>query len=313
MSATETENPSWLSAGSDGRIIYAVNENHEGSVSSFFFDGDSGRLTLMNKVSSGGSEPCYIATYPVRNQVITGNYGDGSFSVIPLTDNGCPGPEITTIKNEGSGIDRLRQEGPHVHCTVISPDNRWLLVTDLGTDRVYIYRFDGSGKPVPKEPSFISVMPGSGPRILLFHPDSGIVYLIHEMGGFITVYDLHYGRLELKQNISLLSPVFKGEISAADIQISPDGRYLYASNRGDANEIVIFSIGKNGLLRIKGRQSSMGETPRNLVIDPSGNFLLAANQDSDEIMIFRRNKKSGLLTKTNSSISVRKPVFLEFI
>lgn len=310
---TEVENPSWLAVSPDGKNVYSVNESIDGGVSSFSFDQYSGELTFINRVSSGGSEPCHITADKEKNYVFAGNYESGSLSVIAIKADGSLDSDIFTIRYEGSGIDEIRQKGPHVHCTVISPDNQWLFVTDLGTDRVYICRFEGLGKHLREELTFISVKEGSGPRLLLFHPDSVTVYLIHEMGGFITVYDFNYGKLELKQNISLLSPGYEGEISASDIQISPDARYLYASNRGDANEIVVFSIEKKGLLRIKERYSSMGKTPRNLAIEPSGNFLLAANQDSNEIVVYKRDLSTGLLSLTDNRIAVRQPVFLKFI
>jgi 6-phosphogluconolactonase len=169
-------------------------------------------------------------------------------------------------------------------------------------------------KPLsPAEQEFIAVKPGSGPRHLTFHPKSKFVYLIHEMAGMITVFDYKDGKLSEKQTITMLSPDFKGKVGAADIHVSPDGKFLYGSNRGEANEIVIYSIDKKGMLTFVGRQTTQGKNPRNFAIDPSGKYLLVANQDNNEIVFFTRDQKTGLLTPSGAKIQVNKPVCLKFV
>lgn len=310
------ESPSYLAISKDGKHVYAVNEVRNGSISSFLFNPASGELSILNRVGSGGASPCYVSVDDKNKYVLAGNYSSGSVAAIPLNEDGSLGTGPQFIQHEGSSIDKGRQQGPHVHCSVLSPDNRYLLTADLGTDKVNIYQFDASGasQPLsPAEPAFVSVKAGSGPRHITFHPNSKYVYLIHEMGAMITVFDFKNGQMVEKQEITMLSPDFKGKVGAADIHISPDGKFLYGSNRGDANELVIFSINKNGKLNYAGRQPSQGKIPRNFAIDPSGNFLLVANQGSNEIIMFKRDKKTGLLSPTGGKIQISKPVCLKFV
>lgn len=310
------ENPSYLAISNDGKHVYAVNEVRNGGISSFLFNPTSGELTFLNRVGSGGDSPCYVSVDDKNKYVFAGNYGSGSLAAIPLKEDGSLGAGSQFIQHEGSSIDKGRQQGPHVHCTVLSPDNHYLLTSDLGTDKVSIYQFDASSvsQPLsPAEPPFVTVKAGSGPRHITFHPNSKYAYLIHEMEGMITVFDYKNGQLVEKQTITMLPPDFKGKVGAADIHISPDGKFLYASNRGSANELVIYAINKNGKLNYAGRQPVQGKAPRNFAIDPSGNFLLVANQDSNEIIMFKRDKKTGLLTPTGGKIQLSKPVCLKFV
>jgi 6-phosphogluconolactonase len=310
------ENPSYLTLSRDGKHVYAVNEVKTGGISSFLFNSVSGALTFVNRVSSGGASPCYVSVDDKNKYVFAANYGSGEMAAVPLKEDGSLGSDIQYIKQEGSSIVKGRQDGPHLHCTVLSPDNRYLLTANLGTDRVSTYLFDASKNSQPlttAEPAFVTVKAGSGPRHLTFHPNSKFVYLIQELGGMITAFDFKGGKLVEKQTITMLSPEFKGRIGAADIHVAPDGKFLYGSNRGDANELVIYSIDKNGKLNYVGRQESIGKAPRNFVIDPSGTFLLVANQDSNEIIIFRRDQKTGMLTSTGGKIQVTKPVCLKFV
>lgn len=309
------ENPSYLTISRDGKFVYAVNEVKDGGVSSFLFDNSSGELKFLNKVSSGGSGPCYVSVDDKNKYVFAGNYNSGSFAAIPLKDDGSLGADPQFIQQDGSSINKGRQQGPHLHCTVLSPDNKYLLTSNLGTDKVGVYKFDVSkaSQPLtPADPPFVSVKAGNGPRHLTFHPNSKFVYLIHEMASSITVFDYKDGKLIEKQSITMLSPDFKGKVGAADIHISADGKFLYGSNRGEANEVVIYSIDKKGMLTYVGRQSCQGKGPRNFVIDPSGNFLLVANQDSNEIVFFKRDQKTGMLTPIGDKIQISKPVCLKF-
>jgi 6-phosphogluconolactonase len=310
------ENPSYLAITRNGKHVYSVNEVRNGGVSSFIFNPATAELTFLNRVSSGGDGPCYVAVDDKDKYVFAGNYGSGSLSAIPIKEDGSLSTDVQFIQQEGSSIDKSRQQGPHVHSTVLSPDNHYLLTPNLGTDKVSIYVFDANktSQPLaPADPAFVSVKPGSGPRHIIFHPNSKFVYLVHEMGSMITVFDYKNGKLTEKQTITMLSHDFKGKVGAADIHISPDGKFLYASNRGEANELVIYSINKEGKLNYVGRQTALGKTPRNFVIDPTGNFLLVANQDSNEVIIFKRDSKTGLLTPTGKKIQVGRPVCLKFM
>jgi len=311
-------NPSYLAISNDQDFVYAVNETgreNPGGVSSFKFEPESGDLKFLNKVKSMGDDPCYISVDKKGKHVFVGNYSGGNLSAFKVQPDGSLYDAMQVIQHYGSSVNESRQEKPHVHCTIISPDQKYLFVADLGTDKVNAYRIrSGSFPDILKEqqPPFTSVAPGSGPRHLTFHPNGEIAYLIHEITADVSVYQYHKGKLTPIQSISMLAPGFKGSIGAADIHVSPDGKFLYASNRGDANEIVIYVIDQDGKLSLTGRQSTLGKGPRNFAIDPSGRFLLAANQQSDEVVIFERNTISGLLTDTKTRIKVGQPVCLKF-
>jgi 6-phosphogluconolactonase len=187
------------------------------------------------------------------------------------------------------------------------------MVPDLGTDKVHIYAINTSAGEALQPAGEAAITPGGGPRHLTFHPNGKYAYLIRELDAAVTVFDYKDGRLTEKQSVTLLDPGFRGKVGAADIHVSPDGKFLYGSNRGEANEITIYSIGRDGKLTYAGRQSTLGRTPRNFAIDPTGNFLLAANQDTNDIVIFRRDRKTGLLKDTGKRIQVDRPVCLKFV
>jgi 6-phosphogluconolactonase len=310
-------NPSYLAISKDKKNVYSVSEagSGKGTISAFSFDAKSGKLTFLNSASSGGNGPCYVSVDDKKQTVFSGNYGAGSLSAIRINKDGSLSDDIQTMQHEGSSINKSRQNKPHVHAVVLSPDNRYLLAPDLGTDKVNVYRFDPlESQPLTRAtPPFASVKPGSGPRHLTFHPNGKFAYVILEMEGAIAAFDYKNGKLDAKQSITMLAPGFNGNVGAADIHISPDGKFLYGSNRGEANEVVIYAIDKDGKLSYAGRQSELISTPRNFVIDPTGNFLLVANQNSNDIIIFKRNLKTGLLTPTGQKILVDKPVCLKFV
>lgn len=309
-------NPSFLALSANGKYLYAVNENGgsvPGEVSAFSFDRTSGRLKLLNRQPSGGDHPCYISVTKNNRWVIAGNYTGGNFSVFPVERNGWLRPYAQLVQHNGSGADPERQEKAHVHATVLSPLEDRLLVSDLGTDKVVIYPFrPESGKPLDTlSGSSASSQPGSGPRHLAFHPNGRFAYLMEEMSGTVAVYRYRGGKLEPVQRISSHPADFKGAIGSADIHMSPDGKFLYASNRGDANNIAVFSVNAStGKLANKGWQSTQGKGPRNFTIDPTGNYLLVANQQTNTVVIFKRNPTTGLLRDTGHRIEVPNPVCL---
>ncbi len=313
---TGIKNPSYLVISNDRRNVYAVSEQGDGngSVSAYTFDAASGKLILLNTVSAGGDGPCYISVDKENKFAFVGNYDGGSLSAIPIKSDGSLASDIQFIQHEGSSINKSNQDRPHVHATVLSPDNLYLFVPDLGTDKVNIYSVNTkSPQPLtPATPAFVSVKAGSGPRHFIFHPSGNVTYLIQEMMGIVTVFDYKDGTLNARQSVTMPPEGFFGKIDAADIHISPDGKFLYGSLRGDINEIVIYAIDKKGDLTYAGRQSTLGKIPRNFVIDPTGKYLLVANQNSDEIVVFKRNLKSGLLAETGKRISIGKPVCLKF-
>jgi 6-phosphogluconolactonase len=311
----KTSNPSYLAISPNEKFVYAVNENAPGAITAFSFDKKDGSLSLLDSQSSQGNNPCYVAVDKNGKFVAVGNYSSGTLSIFPVEKNGSLGPSLQTIEHAGYSVNSERQEGPHVHATVFSPDNHFLFVPDLGIDKLMIYNFDEkSGKLSTAEDPFEMTEPGAGPRHVVFHPNQHYAYLIQELTGNISAYKYSKGQIELIQDMSALPPQYLGSIGSADIHVSPDGNFLYASNRGESNTIGIYEINKkNGMLQYVGHQSTLGKTPRNFNFDPSGNFLLVANQNSDEVVIFKIDKKTGLLTDTGKRIAVGNPVCIKWI
>lgn len=311
-------NPSYLTLSPDHSFLYAVNEetdSTEASVSAFSFDKNSAEITFLNKQSSRGGAPCYVSTDQTGNAVFVGNYLGGSLAMFPVKDDGSLAESITAIVHEGSSINERRQNSPHVHCTIISPDNRMLFVTDLGTDTVTGYVFDSNSLTLQNEPSIVfETEPGAGPRHLTFHPNGEYAYLVNELNGTVVSFSYDGESLEELQTISTLPENYEGRFSGADIHVSADGRFLYASNREDLNNIVIYSIDQDsGLLKKVGEQSSGGAHPRNFMIDPTGNYLLVANRNTDNIVVFERDRESGLITPSGTEINVSQPVSLQMV
>lgn len=319
VSHVKTSNPSYLTVSPDERFVFSVNEDSKndngGGVSSFSFNKGTGVLTPINSQLSGGDSPCYIDEDQSGKWLAVGNYSSGTFSVLPVNTSGEIGKATTTIQHTGTGVNKERQEKPHVHCTIFSQDNKWLFVCDLGIDKVMIYAFDpvtGEVKPAPQP--FAKTTDGGGPRHLIFHPNNKYAYLVEEMGGAVDVFKYDNGTLDEIQHIASVQDNDTGFIGSADIHISPDGKFLYASNRGGFNTIAIYSINpQDGKLTLTGHQPSLGEIPRGFALDPSGNYLLAGNQESNNIVIFKRDATTGLLTDTGKRIEVGKPICLKWI
>ena len=312
------DNPSYLVISNNQKNVYAVNETGRekpGGVSAFAFDAKAGNLKFLNKVGSMGDDPCYISIDKRDKNVFAGTYSGGNLSAFKIQSDGSLSTAAQVIQHEGSSANKSRQEKPHVHCTAVSPDHKFLFAVDLGTDKINSYRIQPGNFPnilTEHQPAFTKVAPGSGPRHITFHPNGKIAYVVFELTGEVAVFDYRKGTLSHLQTATMLPSDYNGAIGAADIHISADGKFLYASNRGDANEIVIYSVAENGLLTYAGRQSTLGKAPRNFVIDPSGKFLLVANQRSDEIVVFSRNADTGLLKDTGKRINVGQPVCLKF-
>ncbi|MBL7740164.1 MAG: lactonase family protein [Chitinophagaceae bacterium] len=316
----KTSNPSFVTISPDQKFVYAVLENADnkgkgGEISAFSFDRSSGTLTYINQQPTGGDHPCYVETDKTGKWVVAGNYSSGSLSVLPVNKDGSLGAATDHIQHQGSGFNKQRQEKPHVHCTLFSSDNKFLFVPDLGIDKVMIYAFDAqTGKLTPTSRPFAKSVDGAGPRHFTFHPGNKYAYLIEELSGTVVTYQYKNGKLKTVQRISTMPAGDTSFAGSADIHVSPDGKFLYASNRANSNTIAIFSINsKNGKLTAIGHQPTMGKTPRNFNFDPSGNYLLVGNQNSDEIVIFKRDKNTGLLSDSGKGIEVGKPVCLKWI
>lgn len=304
--------PSYLTVSKDNQFVYAVNENGDNSsVSSFKFEAKSGAINLMNQQDSKGADPCYIINDD--KNVIVANYSGGNIAVFAKNQDGSITAAKQVIQHFGKGINVQRQEKPHVHMVYFSPDKKFVLVNDLGNDKVYSYHYDSNSTNESLRISdSIAVKSGSGPRHLTFSNDGKLVYLLQELDGSLTTFNYSNGKLKKIDETTILAKDFKGTFSSADIHISPDGNFLYASNRGEANAISIFKIKKNGKLESLGQTSTLGQGPRNFAIDPSGNFLLVAHQYSNDVMIFKINKITGALEDTGKRIYLCSPVCLVF-
>ncbi len=315
--AENVQDPSYLAVSNDGKYLYAVNETggeKPGSVSSFSFDKKTGKLSFINKQPSGGDHPCYIDVDASGKHVFVGNYSGGNLSVL-VSNKGNLSAPVQTIQHTGNSANKMRQEKAHVHMTQLGPDEKYLYVPDLGMDKIFIYPHHKQ-EPIldEKKHSEVSVTPGNGPRHLAFHPNKKYAYLIEELSGTVTLFSMNNGQLKTEQTISSHPDNFEGTKGSADIHVSPDGKFLYASNRGSSNTIAIFEIDQNtGRLISRGFQPTLGDAPRNFVIDPSGNYLLVANQLSNNVVVFKINKSTGLLSETGIMISVPSPVCLKFL
>jgi len=308
-----TANPSYLAVSPNEDFVYAVNEQSSGKVTAFRFNVANGHLTELNQQSSMGADPCYITVANNGKWVVVGNYSSGTLAVLPVQADGSLGAAVTEVQHRGSSV-HARQQSPHVHATVLSENNRFLYVPDLGKDKLMIYAFnDQTGSLTPKDTT-LKLADASGPRHFIFHPNGRWGYLVQELSGNVTAFQYNNGDLKPFQTISALPKGFTKPFSGADIHVSADGRFLYASLRDEANTLAIFSINKaTGGLRLIGHQSTLGKTPRNFNFDPTGNYLLAANQNSDDIVVFKVNKKTGKLKDTGIKIDVGNPVCIKWI
>ncbi len=308
-------NPSYLTPNADHTFIYSVSES-DGSLSSasaLTFDKTNGALRLINSQEAKGSGPCNIAIDPQEKFVVTANYGGGSISVFPIQADGSLAPVSQVIQFEGHSVDKSRQKSPHLHCVLFSPDGKYLFAADLGTDKLYRMNIGyqpGTAFIDQASLTSVEIAAGSGPRHFVFHPSNKYAYLINELGGTVTSFTYKKGQLKTFQTIEADSLNAQG---SADIRITPDGRFLYASNRLKGDGLAIFAIHpSNGKLTKVGYQPT-GIHPRNFTITPNGKFLLAACRDSHLIQVFAIDPATGLLTDTHQDIHLNMPVCLKLI
>jgi 6-phosphogluconolactonase len=287
-----------------------------GYISSFSIDSKTGSLTFLNKVSSGGGGPCHLVVDRSGKILFVANYGSGNVASFAIEPDGRIGAMTGLDQQSGSSIDPKRQQGPHAHAVVLSPDNRFLFVPDLGLDRILIYRVDEAKRTfTANNPSYVSVKPGLGPRHFIFGAEARFAYAVCEMGSSVVAfsYDHQSGKLTPIQTISTLPPEFSGEDNSAEIQAGPSVHFLYVSNRGN-DSIAVFQIDmKTGLLNKIQIVPTQGKIPRNFAIDPTGNYLLVANQNSNGIVVFLIDSHSGQLTPTTQAVNVSSPVSILFV
>ena len=320
--AAATENPSFVVIHPSGKFLYAVNETQNyagkssGAVSAFSVDRSTGKLTLLNQVASGGADPCYLSFDKSGKHLLVANYTGGNVSVFPVQENGKLGEASAFMQHKGSSINPDRQEGPHAHSIDLSADDRFAMVSDLGLDQILVDRYDDvHGTLTPGDPPFTKVEAGSGPRHLKFHPNGKTAYLISELRNTVTTYsfDSKNGTLRTQQTISTLPKDFQGHSEAAEIQMDPSGRFLYASNRG-FDSIAVFRIdAREGSLENFQIVPSGGKAPRYFTIDPTGSRIFVANEESGNIVMFTIDQKTGKITQTGDELKLDSPVCVQFL
>jgi 6-phosphogluconolactonase len=324
--AAKVPNPSFLATDPHHRILYAVTErgtdpNVRGAtsdqmVSSYSINPKTGALTFLNKVSSGGGMPCHLVVDKTDKMLFVADYGSGRVVGYSLNPDGSIGPQIGAGQDTGSSVNKQRQEGPHVHSTVLSPDNRFLFTPDLGLDQIKIYKIDPADETfTPNNPPSVSVTPGLGPRHFAFGRGANFAYVVCEMGSSVVAfsYNKAKGALTPIQTISTLPDDFHGQSTAAEIEVDRSGRHLYASNRG-SDSITVFDIDQQkGTLTRTQVESTQGKGPRNFKIDPAGRFLVAANQNTNNLAVLKIDPKTGHLTPTGDTETVPAPVCVVFV
>lgn len=305
--------PSYLSVSADNKFVYAVNENgSQSAVSSFGYDSASGKLKFLNSNDALGADPCHLINDD--KNVIVANYSGGNIVVFKKKADGSITEVQQLIQHEGKGPNAARQEKAHVHMVVFSPDKKFVLSNDLGLDKVFIYKYNPDSKnEMLTLKGTVDVKPASGPRHLTFSKDGKFVYLVQELDGTLTTFSYDKtGNLKVIAETSILPKGFKGGTGAAAIKISPDGKFLYVSDRVDANAISVYKILKDGKIELVEQQSTLGKGPRDFAIDPTGNYLLVGHQYTNDIVIFKRNIATGKIEDTGKRIELCSPVGLVF-
>ncbi len=315
QTVTGITNPSFLAVSPDGRNLYAVCESEGGAVAAFSRDPESGELAELNRQSSGGNGPCYVSVEPSGRYALVANYGGGSIAALPITGDGGLEPATSVIQHEGSSVNPDRQGEAHAHMIAPTPDGRHVFATDLGMDQIVGYSLEmTSGKLERNDGAGATSHPGAGPRHFAFSPDIGMAFVINELDSTLTAYDYdtESGRLDPRQTVSTLPDMFDGENTTAHILVSPNGRFVYGSNRGH-DSIAIFAIhpGSHDLIAV-GHMPSGGRTPRNFALDPTGEWLLAANQDSDTVVAMRLDARTGGLSNPEKVFDIPSAVCLVF-
>ena len=331
--AAEVVNPSFLTISPDHRFLYAISEDplsigppvdHSSYVSAYAIDSSTGKLRFLNSVPASGTSTCYISIDKTGRYIMLANFGSGSVSVIRVRQDGSLGELASFIQNVGHSVDPSIQTEPHPHWIGVSPDNRYVVVSDLGLDQVQIYHFDPkTGMLSPPGPAFASVYPGGGPRHFTFDPSGKFGYQLSEMSGIVDVFawDAGKGTLTTLQRVHTVPHDFFGGNHSAEIEIHPSGKFLYESNRRTQGEnirgpdtIGVFAIdpGNGTLSRIE-EVLSGGTMPRSFALDPTGGYLLAANQLSNNVVVFKIDSATGRLSRTGAEIQVDTPVCIKFV
>lgn len=312
------DSPSFLEIHPNGALLYTANragigtDTLSGSVCAYRIAPVSGQLQEINQSSSYGFSPCHISVDDAGDWLYVSHYGGGSLSVFPVREDGGVGTLLDSIKYHGHGFNPERQEAPHIHSIQSLPGTDLFLATDLGMDRLYFYHCSEEGLK-PATPPYMETEPGTGPRHFVLSPGRNLIYISEELSNTVSVYSLNGTESHFLQRLSTLPADYTEPNTVADIHLSPDGHFLYVSNRGH-NSLAIYRVDpESGLLHLVGHADSGGKVPRYFMIDPQGTFVLVANQDSDNIVLFDRDQETGLLTATDIELKVPSPVCLKWL
>lgn len=303
-------NPSFLAVSKDGKTVFSGTESRtkvEGGVRSFTFNPEKRSLEYINYQKSGGVNPVYLTLHKNGKWLVNANYNDGTFSIFPIAKNESIEPAAQSFKFEEGSINPERQESSHVHSAVFSPDGKYLFLPDLGADKIRCYQFKNDKKQPLKECKipFTKTASGNGPRHMTFHPNGNFAYGTEELSGTVSVYAYEKGTLKNIQTLVNDEDPKKINLETSDVQISPDGKFLYVGNRSAENNIIIYSILENGTLKRVGQQSTFGKNPRVFAIDESGKFLITTNTVSGDIAVLERDFETCLLKKVGEDLNIK--------
>lgn len=308
------ENPFFLALSPNNKFLYSIHAKQFSGkepehVAAYEIVGRTGELKLLNRQSAEGTAACSLAVDATGKTVFVANYTSGSVASLPVKADGSLGEKASFFQHKGSSVDPKRQKEPHAHCVVVSPDNKYVFAADLGTDQILCYALDpATSKLTPTQTPFTKAPAGAGPRHLTFHPNKKRVYVINELKNSVSVfdYDADAGTLTEKQTISTLPGDFKGTSYCADLKITPDGKYLYGTNRGH-DSIAAFSIADDGKLSLVAIEPSLGKGPQNLAITADGAWLICANMPGGNIAVFGIDAKTGKLKSAGDPVKQPSP------
>lgn len=311
----DVEHPFFLAVSPDNKFLYSIHAPGKFSgkdnefVSAFALEGRTGKLKLLNRQSSQGTASCYLDIDKSGKAVVVANYTTGSVASLPVKEDGSLGEPETFIQHTGSSINPQRQKEPHAHCSVISPDQKFVFAADLGLDKILAYRLNPeTAELTPAAQPFVRTIPGAGPRHLTFHPDGKQMYVINELKNSITEFDYNpeSGMLIEGQTISTLPEDFTGTSHCADLKFTPDGKFLYGTNRGH-DSIAAYQVDDQGKLTLIEITPSLGKGPQNLAVTADGNFLICANMPGNNVVVFQIDAKSGKLSPAGDPVEIPSP------
>lgn len=315
------QNPFFIAISPDKKFLYSIDAEKFGApddefVAAFAIQGRDGSLRLLNRQSARGTASCFLDVDPAGKSVLVANYSSGNVAALPVHPDGALGEATSIFQHSGSGGDPARQKGPNAHCFVASPEGKHALACDLGIDKVMVYALEGKTAKLSQNPSqaSASLAPGSGPRHLTFHPNGRLVYVINELANTVTVFEWSPDKATLreKQTLSTLPQDFTGKSYTADLKLTPDGKFLYGTNRGH-DSIASYRIAADGTLTLLGIQPSGGKGPQNLLVTPDGKWLLCANMPGNNIVVFKVDAASGAILPHLTPVEIPMPSCIRWL